>query len=259
MSPPTPADSPGAGTPRGRGTQQGAAGRIGQPATAPGGRPGGEVDVRRSARRRRTVSAYRDGDRTVVLLPARMSRAEEQHWVTVMLGRLEARERRQRPSDDELAMRAKTLSERHLGGRAVPTSVRWVSNQNGRWGSCSVDDGSIRLSDRMRVMPGYVVDYVLLHELVHLLVPGHGPAFWAELDVYPHTQRARGYLDGWAAASTAATDAGAGSAGAPPGSHSPDEVDPGTGAAGWDSDAADPAGDPGDAGSPRHRRPPADR
>jgi predicted metal-dependent hydrolase len=135
-----------------------------------------------------------------------MSRAEERHWVGVMLERLAARERRQRPSDSELAVRAQGLSRRFLGGRASPASVRWVSNQNGRWGSCTVDDRSIRLSDRLRVMPAYVIDYVLLHELVHLLVPGHGPDFWAELDTYPHTQRARGYLDGWSGALSASPD-----------------------------------------------------
>jgi len=195
----------------------------------------------------------------VVLLPARMSRAEEQHWVTVMLGRLEARERRQRPSDDELAVRAKTLSERYLGGRAAPTSVRWVSNQRGRWGSCSVDDRSIRLSDRMRAMPAYVVDYVLLHELVHLLVPGHGPAFWAELDDYPHTQRARGYLDGWAAASAGDGDGGDGAADTPVDAGRVDSPDRGTGGLLWETDGVDDGevvdGGPGAA---RHRRPSAD-
>ncbi|HEY5032125.1 MAG TPA: YgjP-like metallopeptidase domain-containing protein [Actinomycetes bacterium] len=165
-----------------------------------------QVEVRRSARRRRTVSAFRDGDRTIVLLPARMSRADEKHWVAVMVDRLDARDRRRRPSDVELLDRATMLSERYLGGRAVPAGVRWVGNQNGRWGSCTVDDRTIRLSTRLRGMPDFVVDYVLLHELVHLLVPGHGPAFWAELAAYPRTERARGYLDGWAAAAGSAQD-----------------------------------------------------
>jgi predicted metal-dependent hydrolase len=202
---------PLAGSEPGGGRQPGPAGaadgRTGPPSAVS---PTEAVDVRRSNRRRRTVSAYRDGDRTVVLLPARMTRAEERHWVAVMLDRLAARERRQRPSDSELAERAQGLSERFLAGRARPASVRWVSNQNGRWGSCTVDDRSIRLSDRLQAMPAYVIDYVLLHELVHLLVPGHGPKFWAELDAYPHTQRARGYLDGWSGALGVGTDGLAG-------------------------------------------------
>jgi predicted metal-dependent hydrolase len=157
------------------------------------------VEVRRSARRRRTVSAYRDGDRTVVLIPARMSAAEEQRWVAVMLEKLAAQESRRMPGDDELAARAERLSEQYLNGRAVPDTVRWVTNQNSRWGSCTPSEGSIRLSHRLQGMPEYVIDYVLLHELAHLLVPGHGPAFWKLLESYPRTERARGFLEGVAA------------------------------------------------------------
>lgn len=162
----------------------------------------GPVEVRRSDRRRRTVSAYRKGDRTIVLIPARMSKAEERRWVTAMLDRLAAKEaKRSVPGGDaELAERAGRLSERYFEGRARPGSVRWVTNQNTRWGSCTPAEGTIRLSHRLRGMPEYVVDYVLCHELAHLLVPGHGPDFWRLLEAYPRTERARGYLEGVAAA-----------------------------------------------------------
>ena len=155
------------------------------------------VEVRRSPRRRRTVSAYREGDRTVVLIPAQMSAGEEERWVRAMLDRLERRERRSALDEPELARRALALSAQYLGGRARPVSVRWVANQAARWGSCTPIDGSIRISDRVRGLPEYVVDYVLLHELAHLLVPNHGPEFWALLDAYPRTERARGYLEGY--------------------------------------------------------------
>lgn len=156
----------------------------------------GPVEVRRSSRRRRTVSAYREHDRTVVLLPARMTADEERRWVTVMLDKLAAQEHRRMLSDEELAARAAELSERYLRGRARPANVRWVTNQNARWGSCTPATGSIRLSHRLQGMPEYVIDYVLLHELAHLLVPGHGPGFWALLEGYPRTERARGFLEG---------------------------------------------------------------
>jgi predicted metal-dependent hydrolase len=175
-----------------------------RPAHTPGNAdPGGvpaAVEVRRSARRRRTVTAYRDGDRTVVLIPARMSRTEERRWVEVMVERLSAQEQRRRPTDAGLLRRARDLSARYLGGQADPRSVRWVNNQATRWGSCTPSDRSIRLSTRLRGMPQYVVDYVLVHELGHLIVGGHGPDFWELLEAYPKTERARGYLDGVAAA-----------------------------------------------------------
>jgi predicted metal-dependent hydrolase len=49
-------------------------------------------------------------------------------------------------------------------------------------------------------MPGWVVDYVLLHELAHLVEASHGPEFWALLAPYPDLARARAFLDGvaWA-------------------------------------------------------------
>jgi predicted metal-dependent hydrolase len=163
------------------------------------------VEVVRSARRRRTVSARRVGDRIIVSVPARLSKAEERRWVATMVERILAGEQRRRPSDRTLADRATLLSDRYLAGRAVPASVRWVDNMTSRWGSCTVADGTIRLSRRLEGMPEYVVDYVLLHELVHLLVPSHGPAFWREMAGYDRLERARGFLDGVAFTDAAAS------------------------------------------------------
>lgn len=164
-----------------------------------------EIEVRRSARRRRTVTAYREDGRTIVLIPARFSKAEEKRWVADMMARLEAREQRSRTgarrSDEALMTRAMTLSGKYLGGRARPAAVRWVSNMNSRWGSCTPVDGSIRISERLREMPPWVLDYVLVHELAHLLAPGHDTRFWSLVSAYPRTERARGYLEGVAAAS----------------------------------------------------------
>lgn len=165
-----------------------------QPALPP------RVHVVRSARRRRTVSAQRAGDTIVVRVPARMSAAEEARWVALLIERLERSERRRRPGDAALHARARTLSAQYLGGRAEPASVRWVDNQRERWGSCTPADRTIRLSRRLQGMPAWVVDYVLLHELAHLLEGGHGPRFWTLLEGYPRLERARGYLEGVAAA-----------------------------------------------------------
>jgi hypothetical protein len=158
------------------------------------------VEVRRSRRRRRSVTAFREGGTIVVSIPARFTRAEEREWVSLMTQRLADKERRRRPSDAVLLARATELSRTYLGGLARPSSVRWASNQNSRWGSCTPADGSIRISDRVKGTPSWVLDYVLLHELAHLLEAGHGPRFWALLEAYPRTERARGYLEGLAAA-----------------------------------------------------------
>ncbi len=164
-------------------------------------RPEPVVEVRRSRRRRRTVAAYREDDRVVVLIPARLSRAEEQEWVATMLERLEKSERRRRPSDANLLRRARELNDRYLDGLASPGVVRWVDNQNSRWGSCTPSDRSIRLSTRLKGMPPWVLDYVLVHELAHLLVTGHTPEFWSLVDRFPKAERAKGFLEGVAVAS----------------------------------------------------------
>ena len=161
------------------------------------------IEVRRSKRRRRTVSAYRDGERVVVLIPAQFSRAEEREWVDRMLERLAVREQRARRTDTELTARAQRLAARYLPDHpdaARPTSVRWVQNQNGRWGSCTPADGTIRISHRVQEMPDWVIDYVLLHELSHLVIANHSAAFWALVGRYPKSERARGYLEGVSAA-----------------------------------------------------------
>lgn len=159
-----------------------------------------DVEVRRSKRRRRTVSAYRDGERIVVLIPASLTRKEEAEWVETMVARIEKAERKARLSDDDLLARAVRLSDQYLGGLATPQSVRWVTNQNSRWGSCTPGDRSIRLSERLQAMPAWVVDYVLVHELAHLLEPGHDARFWGWVDRYPQAEKAKGYLLGWSAA-----------------------------------------------------------
>jgi predicted metal-dependent hydrolase len=172
---------------------------------------GNVVEVRRSARRRRTVTAYRELGRTVVLIPAAFSPAEERRWVAQMVAKLQTREERRKRSlggDDELMLRARALSVAHLDGLAEPASVRWVDNQHRRWGSCTPADRSIRLSSRLRSMPEYVVDYVLVHELVHLLEPGHDERFWALVARYPRAERARGFLEGIELAATAGAAAG---------------------------------------------------
>jgi len=154
-----------------------------------------EVEVRRSDRRHRTVSArLRDG-KLVVYLPARMSRAEEERWVRTMLKRFEARSLRTRlNSDGDLQRRAKELNRLYFGGKLEWSSLEYVTNQNSRYGSCSPADATIRISSVLAEMPSWVRDYVLVHELAHLEEANHSKDFWALVNRYPLTERARGYL-----------------------------------------------------------------
>lgn len=185
------------------------------------------VEVRRSTRRVRTVTAFREGGRTVVAIPARFTRTQEREWVRRMVTRLVVQEERRRPSDAELAARAAALSERYLGGQVHPTSIVWSSRQGRRWGSCTPADGTIRISTRVQGMPGWVLDYVVLHELAHLVHGGHGQQFWALLESYPRLERARGFLDGVSHAVDGGTPAPDG-ASESPGEDDEGSTEPGT-------------------------------
>ena len=151
--------------------------------------PALSVTVIRSAKRRKTVQARLVDGRLVMRIPARMSATEEQHWVEEMKRRFTAKRSSGRV---DLTARAATLAARHRLPRA--TSVRWVSNQHQRWGSCTVATGDIRLSERLADFPTWVLDYVIVHELAHLVVADHGPRFQALVDRYPRAERARGFL-----------------------------------------------------------------
>jgi len=158
-------------------------------APAHDGRPDLEVEVIRSPRRRKTVEASVVDGRIRLLLPARMSAKEERHWIDVMRRRLE---RQLRPPTVDLPVRAGELARRYDLPR--PSSIRWVDNQRQRWGSCTPADGTIRISSRIEGFPGWVVDAVIVHELAHLAVPNHSPAFHALADRYPRMERAAGFL-----------------------------------------------------------------
>lgn len=152
------------------------------------------VEVRRSSRRRKTISAEIVGDALIVSIPERMSRADEAEWVARMTQRMTERKRRDRLNEDgELARRAAELSDRYLGGVRA-SDITWVTNQKSRWGSCSPQDRSIRISLSLAEYPAWVRDYVIIHEMAHLLVADHSDRFWALVDRYPLTERARGFL-----------------------------------------------------------------
>ena len=157
------------------------------------------VEVRRSARRRKTVQAYRKDGKIIVQVPAHLSAEAERECIERMVASLDRRERRSQVGDDDLAARARLLDDRYFEGAAQPASVRWVSNQNRRWGSCSYRSRTIRLSDRMIGMPAWVIDYIVVHELAHLVVPhdGHGAAFHRLVAQYPRAERAEGFLRGF--------------------------------------------------------------
>ena len=154
-----------------------------------------KVEVVRSPRRRKTIEATKDGNKVVVRLPATLTRAEARRWVKVMIERIQQAEHVNRLNEKrELDRRARELHERYFHGRPALRSIRYVSNQKDRYGSCTPVDGSIRLSHVLAEFPDWVRDYVIVHELAHLRAHDHSSYFWSLVRRYPHAERARGYL-----------------------------------------------------------------
>jgi predicted metal-dependent hydrolase len=153
------------------------------------------VRIVRSARRTRTISARQEGDTMVLYLPTGLSTEEEQGWVTRMQEKLERNKaRRTLNSDDALRQRAEALNKEYFGGELKINAIAYVTNQDHRFGSCTPSTGTIRLSHRLADMPLWVLDYVIVHELAHLLQPNHSPRFWKLVNRYKLTERARGFL-----------------------------------------------------------------
>ena len=155
-----------------------------------------QVRVVRSARRRRTISARMVGGVLEVRVPSGASAEEERVWVERMGRWAERRDRRQQRlsglDNDDLHRRATTLNERYFGG-GLRFAIRYVADQEARFGSCS-PSGSIRIAHRVAALPAWVRDYVLVHELAHIVEPNHSAAFWRIVERYPLAERAKGFL-----------------------------------------------------------------
>lgn len=160
---------------------------------------GAEVRVIKSSRRRRSISAYREHGAIVIQVPARLSNSKIQEVIPEMVEKILLREAREKMSDEALFDRAIELLLKYLPDFKVkPVSVLWRS-MNERWGSCTTLDRTIRISDRLNGAPEYVVDYLLVHELIHLEVADHGPEFERLLGRFERSDLANAYLEGYEA------------------------------------------------------------
>jgi predicted metal-dependent hydrolase len=164
-----------------------------QPQSVPAPPP---VEVRASTRRRSTVSASWEDGRIVVLVPSRLRSTERDAVVDELVQRLLRRAPMHHSDDRALEERSEQLSDKYLGGVRAK-SIRWVGNQRKRWGSCNPYTGHIRISDRLRPVPSWVLDAVLVHELAHLVEASHSSRFRALTNRYPRMAEADTFLHGF--------------------------------------------------------------
>jgi hypothetical protein len=148
-----------------------------------------EIEVVRSKKRKRTVQAHLVDGKLRVLVPAGLGQEEEARLVATMAARAN---RKLSSAGVDLIERAKWLAGRY--GLPTPSSIEWSDRQLSRWGSCTASEGRIRISNRLASMPEWVLDWVMVHELAHLVEANHGERFKELVGRYELGERAKGYL-----------------------------------------------------------------
>ncbi len=154
-----------------------------------------EVKITRSHRRKRTVSARLVKDLLMVSAPYLLSQERLDNIVTDFKLKFE----RKRLKEDldkkqDLLDIVANLNKKYFGNKLRINSVEYVTNQNSKFGCCNYRSADIRISHKIGLMPGWVRNYVLIHEMAHLIEPNHSKLFWDIVSRYKLAERARGYL-----------------------------------------------------------------
>lgn len=159
------------------------------------------VVIHRSSRRRKTVQAYVEHGILHVFVPDNLSRRRELEWVEKMRESIRLKQERKKVVESiDLERRARYLNKKYFAGALTWQSVKFTAASKTRYGSCWPARGQILISAELGDHPKWVLDYVIVHELSHLVFPDHSEQFWRLVSAYPKAERARGYLDGFARA-----------------------------------------------------------
>lgn len=159
------------------------------------------VVIHRSPRRRKTVQAHVEHGILHVYLPDNLSRQRELEWVENMRESIRLKQEKRKAAESvDLQRRAQYLNKRYFAGALNWQSIRFTTASRTRYGSCRPGRGQILISAELGDHPTWVLDYVIVHELAHLVFPDHSKQFWHLVSAYPKAERARGYLDGFAMA-----------------------------------------------------------
>jgi predicted metal-dependent hydrolase len=152
------------------------------------------MKIRRSERRVKTVSARVVNGVIEVLAPSDISDEQLAPIVAKLRGRIEKKQQKKQLDNTALTRIAARLNREYFQNLLSWETLEWSTEQNKRYGSCTPALRTIRISHRLASMPLFVQEYVVMHELAHLVEANHGPRFWRIVNQYSRTERARGYL-----------------------------------------------------------------
>ena len=160
------------------------------------------VEIVRDGRLRTRIHWEWNGDHVRIRAPKRVPQRELDRHVDQILKEVKRKRTQVRArADADLEATAGKINKKYYGGELSWHSIRWVSDMKKRLGSCTTGgptDGDIRISDRVKGWPAWVVEYIIAHEMAHRRHPNHSKDFWALVNRYPKTERARGFIMGLA-------------------------------------------------------------
>jgi len=154
-----------------------------------------EVKIIRSRRRFRTVSASLTKDILLVQAPQILSAERLNKIIDKFKIKFENKLlKTDLDKTRDLVGCANRINMKYFDNKLKLDLIEYATDQNSKFGCCNWRTARIRISHKISLMPGWVRDYVVLHEMAHLVEPNHGKAFWDIVSRYRLTERARGYL-----------------------------------------------------------------
>lgn len=154
-----------------------------------------EVKVFRSSRRLSTVSARLFKDTLLVNAPLMLSRERLEKIIADFKLKFEKKELKEKLGNKHNLIRvANRLNKKYFGNKLKINSIEYVTNQKRKFGCCNYRTANLRISHKIGLMPEWVREYVIIHEMAHLIEPNHSRAFWDIVSRYKLAERARGYL-----------------------------------------------------------------
>jgi predicted metal-dependent hydrolase len=154
-----------------------------------------EIKIVRSSRRFRTVSARLVKDTLLISAPEALSRGRLEKIVSDFKVKFERKKLKEElDKKQDLVKIAAGINEKYFGNKLKVNLIEYAVDQNSKFGCCNYRTAHIRISHRIGLTPKWVRDYVVLHEMTHLIEPNHSRSFWDIVSRYKLAERARGYL-----------------------------------------------------------------